>query len=261
MGRPPSRERLSKVLRASRDVVTVKDAAATLKLDRRRTAKLLSRWAEQGWLERLRRGVYAPVPIDSAPESHSLSNPWLLIPKVFDRAYVGGWSAAEHWGLTEQLFRDVCVFTPRPFRSKRQTAGQTTFVLTRVGDDQLFGLSPVWIDGTRIQVSDPHRTVVDMIAWPPTGGGMHHVAECVATYLRSEHVDLGRLVAYAKRLGNGVVFKRLGYLLEKLGADTDAIAQCREHMSSGYSKLDPALPSERLATRWNLWIPEGKVVE
>jgi len=59
-------------------------------------AKLLARWVGQGWLVRIRRGLYAPVPLEATSSEQVLSNPWVLVEQVFAPGYVGGWSAAEH---------------------------------------------------------------------------------------------------------------------------------------------------------------------
>ena len=45
--------------------------------------------------------------------------------------YIGGWSAFEHWDLTEQLFRDVLVCTTRQFRSRDRQIQGVKFRLRR----------------------------------------------------------------------------------------------------------------------------------
>jgi predicted transcriptional regulator of viral defense system len=250
------RVRLARVLRAAGDLVTVHDAADALDVDRRTAAKLLARWAEQGWLKRLRRGIYSPIPVDAVSAERTLENPWVLVPALFSPGYVGGWSAAEHWDLTEQIFRDVCVFTARPFRHKREEFEGIGFVLNRSQEDHLVGLDTVWKASVRIPVSDPHRTILDMLARPPVGGGIRHAAECLTTYLGSSFSDLGKLIEYADRLGNGAVFKRLGFLLERTESpDARAIQACRERISSGYAKLDPAFETDALVKQWRLRVP------
>lgn len=243
------------VLRASRGLLTVDDVVSTLDVDRRRAAKLLARWAEQGWLKRVRRGIYAPVPVDSSVETKTIANPWLLVPALFTPGYVGGWSAAEHWDLTEQLFRDVCVFTGKPFRAKEERIEGTTFVLHKLREGHLFGTSVVWESGTRIPVSDPHRTIIDMMDRPETGGGIRHAADCLSAYLGSKRANPAKLIEYGDRLGSGAIFKRLGFLLEEAGASAETLEACRSRLTTGYAKLDPALPQDRLVTSWRLWVP------
>jgi predicted transcriptional regulator of viral defense system len=250
------RDRLAAVLRAAGGLVTVQAAARALDLEARAAAKILARWAEQGWLKRLRRGLYAPIPIDALSSAQTLENPWVLVPRLFAPGYVGGWSAAEHWGLTEQIFRDVCVLTAKPVRRKRELIEGTPFALHRISERAIFGTAAVWVGKARVAVSDPARTLVDVLARPALGGGIRHVAECLDAYLHSPARDLGKLIAYGDRLGNGAVFKRLGFLLSaRRGGDPEVIEACRRRIKTGNVKLDSRLGGERLVSAWKLWVP------
>ena len=83
--------------------------------------------------------------------------------------------------------------------------------------------------------------------------GIRHGAEIVAAYL-DEH-DPSTLVAYGDRLGNGAVFKRLGYLIEALGLrQDDLVAACRERLSAGCLRCSiPVGPSRPVGlSRWGL---------
>ena len=80
-------------------------------------------------------------------------------------------------------------------------------------------------------------------------------------YLASSDKDIERLLDYADRMKNGAIFKRLGYLLERSGVDDpSALSAIRESMTRGNAELDPTLPSERLVTRWLLWVPGNWMV-
>jgi predicted transcriptional regulator of viral defense system len=99
--------------------------------------------------------------------------------------------------------------------------------------------------------------VIDMLADPAAGGGTRHVADCLAAYLKRPDADVNRLIEYADRIGNGVVFKRLGFLTEKLSGPRELISACAVRLTEGYSKLEPAASSRRINRRWRLWIPES----
>jgi predicted transcriptional regulator of viral defense system len=255
---PRGRVRLAAVLREAKGLVTVDDAVRALRVERRDAAKLLARWVEQGWLRRARRGVYVPVALDAAARDRSVENPWLFVPQLFAPGYVGGWSAAEHWGLTEQVFRSICVFSARPFRSKRVRVEGTDFILHRTSEDALFGTSMLWVERTRVLISDVDRTLVDMLSRPVTGGGIRNVDACLSAWLVSPRHNADRLIDYADQLGNGAVFKRLGFLLSlRRTADSVLIDACRTRLSSGNARLDPRLTSAHLVSRWRLWVPRG----
>ncbi len=253
---PASRARLAAVLRASKDVVSIDGTAKVLDVDRTVAAKLLSRWRAQGWLRRLARGLYVSVPIDLAGSEQVVEDPWVLVPTLFDPCYIGGWTAAHHWDLTEQLFNETVVFTTRRVDVQLARAQGVSFLLHHTAPERLFGLKSIWRGTRRVSVSDPARTLIDMLATPAIGGGIDHVADCLAAHARTAAYDRDLLIHYAAEFGNGAVFKRLGFLAETRLHDPALADACRTRLTQGYSRLDPALPSSRLHTAWRLWVPE-----
>ena len=252
------REGLAAILRGTSGIVSVDDAARALAVSNVAAAKLLARWARKGWLSRIRQGIYVPVPLESRTTDVALEEPWVVASKLYSPCYIGGWSAAEYWDLTEQIFRTIVVITTQRPRARHPTISGTDFMLRTVSKDMLFGLKPVWRGNTKTEISDPSRTVLDMLSDPELGGGIRSTADMLGNYLASEKKDLPLLIKYAGRFGNGAAFKRLGFLLEKLSpSDEAAITQCRDNMTTGNAKLDPRLPADRLITRWRLWVPSS----
>lgn len=256
---PEGRQRLTALIRAAGDVVSVDDAVRLLGLERPAAAKALARWTSQGWLRRVGHGVYVPASLDSLESEHVLQDAWVLVPVLFGPAYVGGRTAAEFWDLTEQIFNDVLVLTTKPLRSKVQRHHGVTFNLKHVNEAKIFGTKSIWRAHTKVQVSDLHRTIVDMLDDPAIGGGIQHIADCLAAYLRHPGRDDQQLVSYAERLGNGAIFKRLGFLVENNTTARGLAAACAARLTAGNAKLDPALDCPYLASRWRLWIPSFPV--
>jgi predicted transcriptional regulator of viral defense system/predicted nucleotidyltransferase len=251
------RERLSAVLRGTKGTISVAEAAAALGMPNTSVAKLLSRWAKKGWLSRVRRGLYIPVPLESRTADIPLEDAWAIADKLYGPCYIGGWSAAEYWDLTEQIFRTVIVLTTQRPRGREQNIKGTEFLLRSVPDKAMFGLKAVWRGQVKVNVSDPTRTILDMLSNPQLGGGLRSTIDMFRNYLTSEKKDLELLINYADQLANGAVFKRLGFLLEKYaGNEQDFIEQCRARLTTGNAKFDPALKAEKLITRWRLWVPE-----
>jgi predicted transcriptional regulator of viral defense system len=252
---PRGRRRLVAVVREAGDVISIEGAARTLGFSRTQAAKLLSRWVAQGWLRRVGSGNYVPASIDSLDSEHVLEDPWVLVPALFAPAYIGGRTAAEYWDLTEQIFRDIVVITARTVRAKVQRRHGAQFTLKHVSKEKLFGTRTVWRGQTRIAVSDSHRTVIDMLDDPPLGAGIQHVADCLERYWKRPERNDEKLIEYGDRLGNGAVFKRLGFLAERSQGGHSVVSACLERLTKGNAKLDPSLDGPRLVTRWRLWVP------
>jgi len=254
-----SRAQLAAVLRQSTGTVTPALVEETLAIPRVNAAKLLARWATQGWLQRVRRGIYVAVPLESERADSQPEDSWVIAIAAFSPCYISGWSAAEHWGLTEQVFRTVLISTTRRIRDREPRMGGIGFRLRTVSEKAFFGLKTVWRGRTRVSVSDPSRTIIDLMADPSLGGGLRSAVDMLQNYLASEeHRDVAQLVSYAATLDVGAVFKRLGYLLAMFAPEErEAIAQCAKSLTKGNAKLDSALPARKLVTAWRLWLPEG----
>ena len=252
------RERMAAIIRGTKGTVSVGDAANILNIASADAAKMLSRWSKKGWMSRIRRGLYVAVPLEARTADVPLGDPWLIASRLFKSCYIGGWSAAEYFDLTEQIFSTIMVMTVQKPRDRRPNIKGTEFMLRTISEKALFGLKSVWRGQVKISVSDPTRTILDMLADPVLGGGIRSVKDMFINYLRSEKYNPDLLNEYADRLGNGAVFKRLGFLLEKTAAEkTEIIEQCRKKLTAGNAKLDPKLNNTRLITRWRLWVPEN----
>lgn len=253
-----SRKRLADVLRKSNGCISVSLVAQTLNVSREQARLYLSSWAKNGWLRRVRRGLYFPVDISAETTDGSLLDPWVIASQIFSPCYIGGWSAAKHWDFTEQIFESTIVFTSRRINQKEQSISGLTFLISKSASDKMFGLKSVWKDQIKVHVSDRHKTIIDMFDDPSIGGGIRSVVDFFQKYLASSECDLNILFEYAKKMNNRAIFKRLGFVLSKLKPnETRWITQCLEYLSQGNSQLDPTSKGKRLIKKWRLWIPEG----
>lgn len=244
-----SRRELAILFGAGKRTVTVEAAAKALGLSREAAARRLSALASRGWLRRIRRGLYLAVPVDAPDPAIWTDDPWYLADLVWDPCYIAGWSAANHWTLTDQVFRSTVVATTRRVRRVEQELAGATFLVHHVGPERLtWGLVAEWRHGRRVLVSSPERTVADLLSDPALGGGIRHTLEILDSLLADTNAE--RVVGAVIRLGNGAGLKRLGYLLEVLGHDTEAIDQ---PMTAGVSLLDPSMPATGPRSRhWGL---------
>jgi predicted transcriptional regulator of viral defense system len=252
---PKGRLQLAQVLTAAGDVIRITDVQQALQLDRDEAAKRLSRWQTQGWLHRVGPGVYVPVSLDTLGAQQVIDDPWILVPALFSPGYIGGRTAAEHWDLTEQIFTDIVVITAQPLRRTRQVRHGTIFTLRHTHEENIFGTKSVWRKRSRVLISDVHRTIIDMVNEPALGAGIQQVSDCFNTYLTRADRDDKRLLDYAKRLGNGAVFKRLGFLAERSGRAAQIVEFCLGHLTAGVASLDASLKSPHLVARWRLHVP------
>jgi predicted transcriptional regulator of viral defense system len=143
---------------------------------------------------------------------------------LVDPAAISHWSALHHHGLTEQAPRRVFVLTttetsiPR-LRGKRANETQDGYPVAgmlyqfvRVRPARSFGTEKVWVGDARVTITDPERTLLVALSMPEYCGDFAEVLHAFEAL--SAHLDLERIIMYARRLDESTV-KRLGWVLER----------------------------------------------
>lgn len=245
---------LAAILGLGRRFVTTRDVVSTLGVDSQTATRKLSRWAAEGWLRRARRDLYIPVPVDVTNPAAWSEDALVIATAVWPDSYFTGWTSANHWTLTDQIFRTTVVKTTGRVRASSVRVLDHEYLVTHASPDALtWGMKTEWRDEIRLRFADPGRTVIDILDTPRLGGGIRHGAEILSSYL--DNHDPAVLVDYGDRLGNLAVFKRLGYIADILGRDGGLVAASRERISAGISLLDPDGPrTGRTLSRWGLRI-------
>ncbi len=238
-------------------MISPDDVLAIHPCSRKNANQILSRLARKGWLQRLRRGMYTVVPLSSLTPEPVIENAWPLAMDLFQPAFISGWSAAEHWDLTEQIFNSVSVVTTGKQRKTEQMTGGIRFRVRTLPKKRFFGAKKIWFGSHPIQIADPSRLLIDILDLPRFGGGGRHTTDIVRNYWKSGMHESKLLFEYATRYQRGAVFKRLGFLAEKFDAPVSEkwIKACRQNISKGISKLDPDGPAAgKIISQWNLRI-------
>jgi len=253
-----SRERLSKMLNASDGIISVSSASLALNIGKTESAKILSRLSKKGWLQRIKRGLYVSIPIESQSSERIYDEPWAVANKIYAPCYIGGWSAAEYWDLTEQIFNTTVVITEKRITRKEINISGLNFYLKHREKIKDFGLDVIWKSTNKILVSNPTRLIIDLLDDVKLGGGIRPIMDICKAYLNSKYVNQQLLLDYANLYKNGSIYKRLGFLLELiLGKDNETVKACLKNLSKGTTKLDPSLICNKPITKWKIWIPDN----
>jgi predicted transcriptional regulator of viral defense system len=213
--------------------------------------------ARAGWLVRLRNGLYA---ISSAMPGTSPVHEFEIAMSLASPAAISHWSAMHYHGLTDQAPRKVFVLTttdasvPRnpPANVKAHDAGyragDTVYHFVQTKPERYFGIEKVWVGEARVIITDPERTLLDGLSMPRYCGDFAEVLH--AFKARGERLDLKKIVGYALRLDVATA-KRLGWVLDELGARGEELAALLAVPVKGYRLLDPTGPRRgRCNRRW-----------
>ena len=168
--------------------------------------------------------------------------------------YVGGLQAAIYWGLTDFTQQEGLDHLSITIKTSNSKLHSNIFN----GEATRFGLQLETFNNSSVLISDPTRTTLDLINKPTLMASLGDVEKTFTNYLASNYKDLSLMMKYADAYNSGALFKRLGFLVERHApAEQDLITHCAKKISRGYSRLDSRLLSEKIISKWRLWIPES----
>ena len=229
---------------------------------------LLMLMVRNGWLTRLKRGIYARsglTPGDIQVHPFSIATR-LVVPSA-----ISHWSALHHHGLTEQIPRVVTALTPKKVVTPSMRGGKNInrgkhawvingvrYEYVTVKGDNFFGIEEIWVDEfSRVPITDRERTVLELFVSPKRFGGIGEALGVIENHLSSLSVE--RLVEYACRYGKISVAKRLGWALEQAGVSEPFLKPLLEMPATGYHALDPSRPRRGFCNkRWMILVNLGR---
>lgn len=228
-------------------VFSVQDFAQAVHRPTPKVWRVLNSLLSGGWIVRLTQGKYLVVPLEAGPESDWTEDSALIACHLVSPAAVAYWSACHYWNWTEQSPRTVFVQTTRRVRPQNRSVLGVTYRLVRVLPGKFFGTVERTSGQGKFAITDREKTLVDALDRPDLCGGIRQVIEMlpqVAAAVRWEKVD-----AYLEQMGSGALYKRLGFLVELLGAKVRLSGRARRleawrsRLTGGYALLEPGGPA------------------
>jgi predicted transcriptional regulator of viral defense system len=218
----------------------------------------IARWLRQGRIARVKRGVF--VRCEKGTGGGAPLDFVALASRMAPDAAVAYHTALEAHGTAQSLFERLTFVSwtkarPTAFRGRR-------FVPVRPRTSLLHAdRGEAWIEradrsGLEIRLTDPERTVADVLDRPDLAGG---VDEVWRSLLSVQALDAGHLEDYVRLLGSRTLAARVGFFLEsrreELAVPTPVLERLRRLIPRSPVFLDRRRRG-RLVARWALIVPE-----
>ena len=212
---------------------------------------ILSRMEEKGYIERIERGKYMIIPLESEKGKYTLHE-FIIASSLIEPSAISYWSALHHYGLTEQIPTTVFIQSPKRKKKTLIKIFGVYYQIIRIKEDKFFGLRKDWIDGIPVNITDKEKTIIDCLDKPQYAGGIIEVAKA----LMKDSADYERLTRYALRINNFAVIRRLGYLCDQIGISLNLPLP----RSKKYLLLDPTMPPKGVNNpKWRLIINHSDI--
>jgi len=222
---------------------------------------LLAERVAAGSLVRIKRGVYATVPVGSNAANYQ-PHPPLVATKLADDAVVAYHSALELHGCayslwTREQYLTASRLAPFRFRGVEYVAVQAPRAV-RALPDFGGGVEAKPHAGGLVRVTSLERTLVDLLHAPGHGGGWEEIWRSLAM---AAYFDLDAVLDHALLMGSTLTVARTGFFLEQhresLMVPNAFLARLAAHAPPQPLYLDRQRKSGRLIRPWNLIVPRA----
>jgi predicted transcriptional regulator of viral defense system len=244
----------------SKTIFTIKEASKYLNLEGQGLQNFLSPLIKKGILNRLITGLYTIVPFDLGNTTQFMGNPYVVAREVIrmkqksnqPQYFISHGSAFELHQMVTQPQMDIYASTIKQIKEKISIQGMRFHFVT-IKKRDLFGFKKHWVSKSEsILISDLERTIIDGLKLPEYCGGITEVAK--GLWIKRKEIRTAKLIEYAEKTDSGVVYRRLGYLLEiyKLANDSELMI-LQKQLTASYQLLDPTQIDEgKYLAKWKI---------
>lgn len=237
------------------------DLVGPLRLSPAQEARLFDRMTRRKLIARVRRGLYlvpAKLPLGGAwsPDEALAIN--TLIDDKQGRYQVSGPSAFNRYGFDNQVPVRLTVYNNRMYGDRAISAVALTLI--KVDDSRLGGTTELSTgDGPGLVMATRARALVDAVRDWSRFDSLPRAYDWIRRELEAGRVEAGELVEMAERFANQGATRRLGALLESLGATDGQLRKLEKRLRSSSSRIlfVPRKPGRgRLSKRWGVVLNE-----
>ena len=226
----------------------------------RTSNSLLSKQVANGRLLRVKRGVYASVPVGVEPQDFQ-PDPSLVATHLRDDAVVACHSALAFHGHAYSTWWRTQYLTAarvRPFTFRGvEYFGIQAPVAVRDLPDFGGGVQVRPHAGGQVRVTSLERSLVDLLHAPEHGGGWEEIWRSLESV---EFFDLVSVIKHTLRLGSALTIARVGFFLEQHReewmVEDGHLETLARRTPTQPSYLDRRREPGKLVQPWNLIVPE-----
>lgn len=177
------------------------------------TKKVIVKLAANGWLIRIKRGLYA---ISDLSNRGFLSlSPYSVANLLVQESYVSFESALNYRGMLDQLTNKVISISK--VRFKTVSVNSTEYSFVNVQDKWFFGWEMATVDDREVRIATAEKALIDMIQFHKSKYSVDLLIEKLRD--NKDSLDLDKLQEYLEKMSNTTI-KTFGFIFDLLGIDS-----------------------------------------
>lgn len=209
-------ELLENLIAAHGQIVTTEQIYQKLQasMDQKQAKRIIARLVSNGWLIRLKRGLYA---ISDLSNRGFLSlSPYVVANLLVENSYVSFESALNYHGLFDQLINKVISVTTVEFRNTIEL-NSTEYSFVKIQEKWFFGWEIATIDNKEVRIATAEKALIDMIQFHKSKYSVDLLIEKLRD--NKDSLSLDKLQEYLEKM-SATTIKIFGFVFDLLGIDS-----------------------------------------
>lgn len=208
----------------------------------------IKRLMKKELVQKIRNNLYTCV---SGETGSPVANRFQIASKITESSCVSHHTAAEYYGITNQVYYDVYVSSNTRFNEFEFDGYKYIYVPSKVTD----GIDYIQYNGG-IKVTDKERTIIDCIKDMDKISG---IEEVIATVEMMTKVDEKKLLHYMSEYNNKFLYQKAGYILgiykENMTLTDSFFNECKEKIGKSVRYLTKDSREGKYIYEWKLVVP------
>jgi predicted transcriptional regulator of viral defense system len=184
--------------------------------DYKQAKNLVTKLVKNGWLIRIKRGVYAIS--DLASRGFLTLSPYIVANLLVPESYVSFESALQHYGMFDQLTGKTVSVALKMYNSTTLNGMEYSFVTTK--DKYYFGWQDIQVGSQTARIATAEKALIDIVHFHRSQYAIDLVIEKLLEHL--DDLDLTQLEDYLSQYSLTTI-KIFGLIFDLLGINSDRL--------------------------------------
>lgn len=189
--------------------------------DYQQTKNLITKLVKNGWLMRLKKGLY--VISDLTSRGFLSLSFYTIAGLLVKESYVSFESALQYHGMFDQLTNKIISVSLKKF--KKVSLNGTEYSFIKVKEKMFFGYQEALIDNKNTRIATAEKALIDIINFRKSRYAVDLVVEKLKEHKRS--LDFERLAMYLEECSVATI-KTFGFIFDLLGIDSADVYRLAE---------------------------------
>lgn len=227
---------------------------------------LLAHHIQQGHIVRVRRRLFASVPVGADPNTYPV-NPYLIAGHATPDAVVAYHTALSFHQMAYSasyrfIYQTRYQSSSFQFRSENYEGVGLPASLVQRHKENIF-VRKEDVQGLNIRVTSLERTLVDVLDKPKHGGGWEEIWRSLDMI---DRIKINQVVEYVLLLNNATTVSKVGFYLsqrqKELKISSEVFDNLRAHCPHSPHYIDSAARKDgKLVSDWNIIVPKSLITQ